>query len=245
MKSIAIKILLLSIAMLLLIACVNKDTPAEKNQADSGNWIVLFDGSSTEQWRDTKSELFPEHGWLVLGNVLTVLGKTDEQPGGHDIISKQKYSSFELELEVNLSEGANSGIKYIVTDSFPGNEGKYLGLEYQLLDNERHPDAQMGRDGNHKMAALYDLIPPPDSLQINPPGEWNSVRIIVDGNKVEHWLNGVKVLEFDRKSEDFRKLVGLSKYKDLEHFGEQDMGYILLQGHGNDVSFRNIKIRTW
>ncbi len=114
-----------------------------------------------------------------------------------------------------------------------------------MLDNERHPDAEQGRDGNHKMAALYDMIPPPEDLSINPPGEWNKVRITLDGSKVEHWFNDEKVLEFDRKSLAFRELVSLSKYNDLENFGELEEGHILLQGHGNDVSFRNIRIRTW
>ena len=186
-----------------------------------------------------------EHGWVVKGEVLTVLAEREDQPGGHDIITKKRFGNFELELEARLTEGANSGIKYVVSDAFPGNEGKFLGLEYQLLDNERHPDALNGRDGNHKMAALYDMIPPPANLTINAPGEWNKIRIIVDGNKVEQWFNDEKVLEFDRKSLAFRELVSLSKYNNLENFGESVEGHILLQGHGNDVSFRAIKIRTW
>jgi hypothetical protein len=181
---------------------------------------------------------------VVSGDVLTVLGETEDQPGGHDIVTKELFSSFELELEVNLTVGANSGIKYIVTDSFPGKEGRFLGLEYQLLDNENHPDAHQGRDGNHKMGALYDMIPPPETLDINPPGQWNKIRIVVDGNQIEHWFNGEKIIEVDRKSLGFRELVSLSKYNDLEKFGELDQGRILLQGHGNDVSFRAIRIRN-
>ena len=121
----------------------------------------------------------------------------------------------------------------------------FLGLEYQLLDNERHPDAFEGKDGNHKMGALYDMIPPPKNISINPPGEWNKIRILVDGNRVEHWFNEKKILEFDRKSADYRELVSQSKYNNLKKFGELDQGRILLQGHGNDVSFRAIRIRTW
>lgn len=229
----------------LAVQCTNKGEQQKTDRADEENWVWLFDGTSTDQWRDSGSDHFPEHGWVVNGDVLTVLGETEDQPGGHDIVTKNLYSNFELELEVNLTEGANSGIKYIVTDSFPGNEGKFLGLEYQLLDNERHPDAHQGRDGNHKMGALYDMIPPPENLTINPPGEWNKVRIVLEGNKVEHWFNDEKVLDFDRKSLAFRELVSLSKYKDLENFGELEEGHILLQGHGNEVSFRAIKIRTW
>jgi len=229
----------------LAVQCVNKDNQRNEETVEEVNWTYLFDGSDTDSWRDTKSEQFPEHGWIINGEILTVLAETEDQPGGHDIITKNHYGNFELELEARLTEGANSGIKYIVSDAFPGNEGKFLGLEYQLLDNERHPDALNGRDGNHKMAALYDMIPPPENLTINPPGEWNKIRITVDGNKVEHWFNDEKVLDFDRKSLAFRELVSLSKYSELENFGESTEGHILLQGHGNDVSFRAIKIRTW
>lgn len=230
---------------LLVMQCNTKEKPKNAEQIIEQNWIWLFDGSSTDQWRDTNTDQFPEHGWLVEGDVLTVHGETEDQPGGHDIVTKELYSNFELELEAKLTEGSNSGIKYIVTDSFPGNEGIFLGLEYQLLDNERHPDAHEGRDGNHKMGALYDMIPPPDAISINPPGEWNKIRIVVNGNQVEHWFNEKKILEFDRKSADFRDLVSQSKYNNLEKFGELDQGRILLQGHGNDVSFRAIRIRTW
>ena len=239
------QIFLLSGMAFLAAQCMNKDTQQAAAPVNETEWTILFDGSGTDQWRDTESEQFPEHGWVVEGDVLTVLGEKEGEPGGHDIISKKRYGNFELELEARLTEGANSGIKYQVTDAFPGKEGSFLGLEYQLLDNERHPDAQNGRDGNHKMAGLYDMIPPPADLTIHPPGEWNKIRIKLDGNMVEHWLNDEKVLEFDRKSLAFRELVSLSKYKDLENFGELDEGYLLLQGHGNDVSFRNIKIRTW
>lgn len=245
--------------MLLLTQCASKENrsaiagdqsaaseePSATMGSDTEQWTWLFDGSSTDMWRDTKNEEFPEHGWVVEDDVLTVLGETEEQKGGHDIITIDQYGNFELVLEARLTEGANSGIKYQVTDAFPENEGKFLGLEYQLLDNENHPDAKQGRDGNHKMAALYDMIPPPEDLAIHPPGEWNAVRIILDGSKVEHWLNDEKVLEFDRNSLAFRELVSLSKYNKLENFGELEKGHILLQGHGNDVSFRNIKIRTW
>ncbi|MFC2115057.1 DUF1080 domain-containing protein [Bacteroidota bacterium] len=229
----------------LAIQCKNKGKQENTEPVDEQNWVWLFDGSSTDHWRDTKSDQFPEHGWLVEDDVLTVLGKTEDHPAGHDIITKKLYSNFELELEARMSEGANSGIKYIVTDSISGHEGSFLGLEYQLIDNERHADAKKGRNGNRKMGALYDLISPPESMTINPPGEWNKIRIIVDGDHVEQWFNDVKIIEFERKSLAFRELVALSKYNEMEKFGEFDQGHILLQGHGNTVSFRAIKIRTW
>ncbi|MCK4751708.1 MAG: DUF1080 domain-containing protein [Bacteroidales bacterium] len=231
--------------LFLAVQCKNSGKQQKAEPVVEQNWVWLFDGSDTDHWRDTKSDQFPGHGWVVADNVLTVLGETEDHPAGHDIITKKRYSNFELELEAKLSEGSNSGIKYIVTDSFPGKEGRFLGLEYQLLDNERHSDAHNGKDGNHKMAALYDMIPPPETIIIHPPGEWNKVRIIVDGDHVEQWFNDVKIIEFERKSESFRELVALSKYNNLENFGELDDGHILLQGHGNAVSFRAIRIRTW
>lgn len=233
------------IGIVLLTQCSGNQNPSANVSSEDENWVPLFNGSSVESWRDTKSEGFPEHGWVVEDGILTALGEKEDQPGGHDIITKEQYGNFELELEARLTEGANSGIKYLVTNDFPGHEGSFLGLEYQLLDNERHPDAQQGRDGNHKMASLFDMIPAPEDISIQSPGNWNKVRIVLDGNRVEHWLNDEKVLDFDRKSLAFRELVSLSKYNDLENFGEMDEGHILLQGHGNDVSFRNIRIRTW
>ncbi len=229
----------------LTVQCVNRPEQEAAEAASEAVRTVLFDGSNTDAWRDTKSEQFPEDGWVVDAEVLTVRGKKEDQPGGHDIISKTRFGNFELQLEAKLAEGANSGIKYIVSDAFPGKEGSFLGLEFQLIDNEKHPDAKMGREGNHKMAGLYDLIPPPEDLTVNPPGEWNKIRIKVDGNMVEHWLNDEKVLEVDRESLAFRELVSLSKYKNLEDFGELEEGHILLQGHGDEVSFRHINIRTW
>lgn len=207
--------------------------------------IVLFDGTSTDAWKDIKSESFPAHGWVVKDGILTVLPKTEQQEGGHDIVTKEQFSNFELELEVRLSEGANSGVKYMVVDSYPGKKGQYLGLEYQLIDNEKHADALLGRDGNRKMATLYDIFPVAGQLTINPPGKWNKVKVIVNGNHVEHWLNGGKAIEYNRDSDNFKEMVRLSKYNELKEFGQQSQGHILLQGHGNEVSFRNISIRTW
>ena len=214
----------------------------QDNYSKEKKQIVLFDGSSTDAWKDIKSEQFPDHGWIVNDGILTVLAKTEEQEGGHDIVTKEQFSNFELELEVRLSKGANSGIKYMVVDNYPGKEGNYLGLEYQLIDNERHADAKLGRNGNRRMATLYDILPAREGIKIKPAGEWNSVKIVSKGNHVEHWLNGQKVLEYVRNSDSYKELVRLSKYNKLENFGGQKQGHILLQGHGNEVSFKNIVI---
>ncbi len=226
-------------------------TLASNSQIDLGKGsegkkqIVLFDGSSTDAWKDIESDHFPENGWVVENKILTVLPKTDEHEGGHDIVTKEQFSNFILELEVRLSPGANSGVKYMVVNSYPKKKGQFLGLEYQLIDNERHPDAQLGRNGNRKMATLYDILPIREGVKINPAGEWNKVKIVVDKGQVEHWLNGSKAVVYNRTSDSFKELVRLSKYNTLENFGGQEQGHILLQGHGNEVSFRDIVLTTW
>ena len=242
MNTKSLKVLLITI---LFSQCAIVSSQQVKNDNTKRRQIILFDGKSTDLWKDIKSDQFPGNGWIVKDGVLTVLAKTNSQEGGHDIVTKEQFSNFELELDVRLSEGANSGIKYMVINSYPGAEGQYLGLEYQLIDNERHEDALLGRNGNRKMATLYDILPARENIKINPPGEWNKVKIIVDGNRVEHWLNGEKVIEYDRSLDCFKELVRLSKYNKLANFGGQGKGHILLQGHGNEVSFRDIKITTW
>jgi len=237
--------LLFIVTILVYVQCNSGEKKGQINSVKKSDWIILFDGTSTDAWQSSHSDEFPKQGWKVEGNVLTVLAKTDSTPAGKDIITKDQYSNFELELEIKLTEGANSGIKYFVVDDFPGYEGQYLGLEYQLIDDQRHPDAKLGANGNRTMASLYDLIPAARDKKVNPPGNWNKIKLLVDGNHVEHWLNGQKVLEFDRKSDAFRQLVALSKYKNFQNFGEIPQGHILLQGHSDEVAFRVIKIRTW
>jgi hypothetical protein len=214
---------------------------AEEREA---GWRLLWDGKTTWGWRGARSEEFPEKGWEVADGVLTVLesGGAEAEAGG-DIITVDPWSSFELKLDFNITPGANSGIKYFVDPELNKAKGSAIGLEYQILDDEAHPDARMGRDGNRTLASLYDLIAAPAGKPVHPVGEWNEARIVAEGNHVEHWLNGEKVVEFERGSPEFRRLVAQSKYKIWKSFGELPEGHILLQDHGNRVSFRNIRIR--
>jgi len=218
----------------------NTLTAAETQQG----WKLLWDGKTTSGWRSAKGAEFPKQGWEIRDGVLSVLetGGAESRAGG-DIVTEAEFAAFELKVDFRLTPGANSGIKYYVDTEMNKAEGSAIGLEYQLLDDARHPDAKMGRDGNRTLASLYDLVPAAAGKPARPIGEWNEARIVSDGRHVEHWLNGVKVLEYERGSAAFRGLVAASKYKVWPSFGERSKGPILLQDHGNRVSFRNVKIR--
>jgi hypothetical protein len=219
----------------------------------AAGWRLLWDGKSTDGWRSAKSESFPKRGWEMNDGVLTVLASGGaESAAGGDIITRERFSQFELVLDFKITEKANSGIKYFCQpnlDPITGTgaktaTGSAIGLEFQILDDARHPDAKQGRDGNRTIGSLYDLIPAVAAKKVNPIGDWNTARVVVRGSHVEHWLNGEKVLEFERGSPAFRDLVARSKYKTIPGFGEWADGHILLQDHGDRVSFRNIKLRA-
>lgn len=206
---------------------------------------LLFDGKSTSGWRGAYKETFPQKGWEVKDGMLRVLSSSGaESQNGGDIVTKEEFGAFDLQFEFRLTPGANSGVKYFVTEK-EKSTGSAIGLEYQVLDDEKHPDAKQGAVGNRTLASLYDLIP---SLKISrglhPIGEWNNGRIVVyPDNRVEHWLNGYKVVEYERGSQIYKALVARSKYAQWEDFGMAEKGRILLQDHGDEVFFRSIKIR--
>ena len=216
-------------------------------QEQATGWHLLFDGSTTAGWRSTKAPSFPATGWEVKDGLLSVTEHGGEEGGNAgDIITTRKYANFEISVDFRITPGANSGIKYFVDLDFtPGHEGhgSNVGFEYQVLDDALHPDAKKGKDGDRTVASLYDLIPAAANKPIRPVGEWNTARIVVRGTHGEHWLNGVKVVEYDRDSPDFRARVAASKFHVYPGFGEANSGYILLQDHGFPVSFRNVKIR--
>lgn len=228
----------------------NTLTDAEK----AAGWRLLWDGRTSDGWRKPKSDSFPSKGWEIKDGVLTVQpGTGGESTNGGDIISKERFSVFDLRVDFRITKGANSGVKYFVQPDLkpidkitgkPTPVGSAIGLEFQILDDAFHPDARLGRNGNRTIGSLYDLMPAATSKKVNPTGEWNTARVLVTGKHVEHWLNGEKVLEYERGSEEFRKFVAGSKYKNIPEFGDWADGHILLQDHGNQVSYRNIKIRV-
>jgi hypothetical protein len=216
-------------------------------------WVDLFKGNNFDHWRSANSEEFPSKGWSMKDGVLTVHATGgQESGGGGDILTRKRYSNFELTAEFKITSGANSGIKIFVQPDIspvdkvsgkPTATGSAIGLEFQILDDERHPDAKLGRDGDRTIGSLYDLMPAQKDKKVLPIGEWNHARILSQGRHVEFWLNGGKTLEFERGSPAFREAVSVSKFKNIPDFGEWADGHILLQDHGNQVSFRKVKIR--
>ncbi|MCY3927600.1 MAG: DUF1080 domain-containing protein [Acidobacteria bacterium] len=220
--------------------------PNRLSEAEAAlGWRLLFDGESTEAWRGAHREDFPGTGWEVRDGELTVLASEPGKPRGGGIVTRETFSAFELQLEFRMTESANSGIKYLVTEGYDSAPGSAVAFEYQILDDFRHPDAQSGRDGNRTLASLYDLLPATKTGRfVKGPGRYNHARIVVDADgRVEHWLNHVPVLMFDRESAELDEAIALSKFAGRKGFGKWPEGRILLQDHGDEVAFRSIKVR--
>ncbi len=194
--------------------------------------IQLFDGHSTQAWRGFGKPAFPAQGWVIEGDWL----KHQPKGGGGDIITRELFTNFELEFEWKIAQGGNSGVKYFIDEV----RGAPIGHEYQVIDDALHPDAAHGP--NRKTAALYDALPPVGA-PIKPPGEINVSRILVRGRQVEHWLNGVRVLQYKLESPELLAAKAKSKFKNETRWGTRFATPILLQDHGDEVSYRKIRIR--
>lgn len=241
------------------LGCTPKDTSEDMATSDipalntltaeeeAAGWQLLFNGSSFDGWRGYNKDHVPTDHWKIADGAIQKIATAnvplmdDGQPiDGGDIITVAKYENFELSFEFKVAPGANSGIKYNVVEEM--SDGNPLGFEFQVLDDDLHPDAKMGNGTNRTVSGLYDLISP-ENKTVNPVGQWNHGRIIFNGMHGEHWLNGGKVLEYDLGSARMDSLLAASKYAPIEGFGDKRTGHIVLQDHSDDVWYRNIKIR--
>lgn len=219
--------------LFLLFAIITVHDVNAQKRSTSG-LIKLFDGKTLNGWRNAQRDTLPDETWIVENGVLSF----DPSKGhGSDIITTQTFKNFDLTVDFKVSEAGNSGIKYFLIPNTS------LGCEFQIIDDNKHPDAKEGINGNRKTGALYDIFPAAENKPSKPAGEWNTARIVVKGNHVEHWLNGVKILQYERGSEAFKKAIAKSKFKDTKGFAEALTTPVLLQAHGDKISFRNIKIK--
>ncbi len=196
-------------------------------------WRLLFDGSSTQGWRAFKGTSFPAKGWTVRDGCLGHLAKA----GGGDIVTTETFSNYDFSFEWRIDPGGNSGVKYFIDESRNG----AIGHEYQLLGPVTLAEAL--RNPKHATASFYDVLPPATNALPKIPGAWNTSRIVVRGSQVEHWLNGQRVLDYHLPSSAVRQGIASSKFKDVPAFGTAFPHPILLQDHGGEIWFRNLKIR--
>jgi hypothetical protein len=214
----------------------NSLTPAEQQ----AGWRLLFDGVSPSAWRGYQKPDLQGLRWIVKDGCLA-LPPSDgsDTRGARDIVSRDEFGDFELAWEWRVTPGANSGVKYFVQETRPA----AIGHEYQIIDDDRHADARL-RDGRRSTAAFYDVLAAPAAKgRTRPVGEFNESRIVVKGNRVEHWLNGARVLEYELDTNDLRARIADSKFKDIDGFDKHQRGHLLLQDHGDSVCYRSIKVR--
>jgi hypothetical protein len=205
---------------------------AQKETAEE--WQLLFDGETTAGWRGFHQKSFPTTGWVVENGCLI----HRKEGGGGDIITVEKYDDFELFFEWKLGPGANSGIKYLITEE----RAEAVGIEYQLWDQVQEPANEDKAPGKHSTASAYDLLAP-SPARMKAAGQFNQSRIIVQGKHVEHWLNERQVLVFELESPELNAAIAKSKFKGDSGFGKKIKAHILLQDHGGEVWFRQLKIR--
>jgi hypothetical protein len=213
------------------VATAQEHNTLTKKERKAG-WQLLWNGQDLTGWKSNSENGDMNKGWKAVDGELVIMARS----GAGDIITEKRYHDFELSIDFKITEGANSGIKYFI-----GENGS-VGCEFQILDDENHPDAKMGFNGNRRLGSLYDLIPA-DGWAIASKRDWNTARIVVRGNHVEHWLNGVKILEYEKNNDMWDTIVSHSKFAKVENFAGGDGGHILLQDHHDEVHYRNLKIR--
>ena len=212
--------------------------PATTGTTADGSWVQLFDGKDLKGWRGYKKPDASETRWKVENGMLTINSNgAGDTKGQRDLITDATYEQFDLRWEWKISQGGNSGVKYFVLED----ENSAIGHEYQVIDDERHPDAKIGP--HRQTAAFYDVFPAHDR-PLKPAGEWNTSEVIVKGKHVTHILNGKTVLEYDLESPELKAAIAKSKFKDVARFGKLQPGHILVQDHGDQVWYRKIEIKT-
>jgi hypothetical protein len=247
---------MLVLALVAIVSCgaegrtdgsANQLTAAERDEG----WVLLFDGTTLEGWRGLGRDGVPAAHWVVEDGTIRkvpsgqVPVQADGQPlEGGDLMTEATYRDFEVHWEWRVAAGANSGVKYNVSEELSTSvppQYAALGFEYQILDDDRHEDGALE---NHRAGALYDLIAPDSRKQLRSVGEWNQSRIIFRGSHGEHWLNGEKIVEYDLRTATMDSLIAASKYASIDGFGARRQGPIVLQDHGDEVWFRNLKLRN-
>jgi hypothetical protein len=203
----------------------NQLTPEET----AAGWRLLFDGKTTQGWRSFRKDRFPSKGWVVEEGWLKCIAGGR----GGDIVTVDQFTDFDLRWEWRLPPRANNGVKYFITEE----RSQAIGHEYQLIDET------LVKNDKQRTASFYDVLPPRSDKPLKPPGEINQSRILVQGNHVEHWLNGAKVLEYELGSEAVAAAIARSKFKSVSGFGTKIKGRLLLTEHGSEACFRSIKLR--
>jgi len=249
-RILVVAILCLAIPGIIMTSCKPKEPkavgPNELTPAEiADGWVLLFDGKTFNGWRGYDKTTFPDSGWVIADSALHCLESGMGEAGGlgGDIIYDKKFKNFDLKLDWKISEGGNSGVFYLAQE-VPGWPIWKTAPELQVLDNEKHPDAKLGKDGNRQAGSLYDLIPAKPQ-NAKPVGQWNSVEIMVWDGTVVHKINGETVLEYHLWTPDWNNLVAGSKFPELNPDWAKvaKEGYIGLQDHGDAVWYRNIKIK--
>jgi hypothetical protein len=227
----------------LIMGLVTSCGSGNSKKAKDDGFVSIFDGKTTTGWRGYNKPAFPAEGWEVVdGTLHCIESGTGEAGNGGDIIYDTKLSNFELDLEWKIGKGGNSGI-FILAQEIPNEPIWKSAPEMQVLDNDNHPDAKLGKDGNRMAGSLYDLVPAKPQ-NAKPFGEWNHIHILCYQGTVVYSMNGANVVEYHLWTEDWKKMISDSKFKDFPNFlNPAKEGFIGLQDHGNDVWYKNIKLK--
>lgn len=240
-------------ALTLLLALQSSEPNHLSPPERAAGWRLLFDGRTLSGWRGLGYDTVPTAHWVVVDGAIKKIASgdiprvADGRPlNGGDLMTVEAFQDFELSWEWKVAPGANSGIKYNVSEQLSTAQGatgpshSALGFEYQMLDDDRHAD---GHVPSHRSGALYDLIAPAPGKRLRPPGAWNRAVVVFRGTHGEHWLNGEKIVEFDLGTTRMDSLLAQSKYRSITGFSGRRAGHIVLQDHGDEVYFRNVKVR--